>query len=168
MNRIASYQATGDSDLVGAQLVGRTAPKSYKAAHQPKRKGALRRPLVEGLRLLGACLVLGELLPRCGRDLRRNDPRRVLGLRRAGVLLAKPCPKDLGADAQLLRQFGRGVSPCCHFVTSLRAFVVYNVHSTIVSHMAAANTAVAEVYKPFTKSYMAVGSKLAGHAAGDP
>jgi len=34
--------------------------------------------------------------------------------------------------------------------------------------MAAANTAVAEVYKPFTKSYMAVGSKLAGHAAGDP
>ena len=76
---------------------------------RPPRKGALRRRYLRGG--VGGN-VLGERLAGLIRDGRRNDPRGVLGIGRARVLLAQVCAENLRGDAQFGCEFLRGVGFC--------------------------------------------------------
>src|SRR5215831_4015574 len=96
---------TSTGPTVGSQSVG-------SMATTPKKQGPRFHGALVGLRLRGTGLVLGEHLAGLGANLRRDHPGRVLGLSRAGVLLAEPVAKDLRVDAQLsgqlLRSHGLG------------------------------------------------------------
>src|SRR5215472_7337777 len=117
-------------------------PQLYGRQTKKTRTPFSRGPrLVLRLRAVGA--VLGEHLASLSRDLRGDNPRRVLGLSDAGVLLAEPIAQHLRVDAELGSELLRGVGLRlgCHCVTSF-ARVVFNVHDAIVSHMAASSNAV--------------------------
>lgn len=118
----------------------------------PRARGPFIRHVL-GLRR--SSLVLGECLAGLGSNLRGNDPRRVLGLSLAGVLLAEPSAQHLRVDAEFGSELLGGIGlRSSHSVTSLRAFGVCNVHDAIVSHMATALCLVQgglhNVYKPQT------------------
>ena len=173
---------TSTGPTVGSQSVGSMATTPTKM-----RGPAAAGPLI-WLRLRGTGLVLGEHLAGLGANLRRDHPGRVLGLSRAGVLLAEPVAKDLRVDAQLSGQLLRshGLGRGCHVFHLLRACgVVIHIHSLhhVVAAVNRVHSNLQTLYKPQlaldrgfqasrpggrTSTGLSVGSKPEGHSATAP
>ena len=79
----------------------------------------------------GPRLVLGEGLATISRNGGSDDPRRVLGLERAGMSLAQVIAQDLGIDTDLRRELlgCKGLCFGCHSIHLLSTSHAYIVSS---------------------------------------
>jgi len=156
--------------IVGTQIDG-LGGRSYKARKLRERMGETRLRLALSV-LLGASAILGErgacLLGDGGGD----DPSGVLGVSRAGELLAEVRAKNLGRNAQLLGELRSGVRLCCHFLHLLSCGWLMSFTERLYHTWTPQDWGPTVVYIDFTKAKWpvelaseAVGTQIVGHAA---